>query len=270
MKKRLVLGGVCLLLVSTTTGVRADAPVIDVTAIGEQIQQVVDDLKSYALQVKQYIGEELSWAVQAQQYAMQAQQYATEAMQLVAFVHNPSLGAAMGLLNQVGLGSALPVSPYALMGMVNGSAFNGPGGIPNIAGIFAPLAALSGSAYAANHIYTPTDNSWNSRQLVGTGNGLAATQGTAMASYQQLQQHSATLPAIRDHLNTATTPKDVQDAQAEVELENLWTTNQTASLAALQITAAQQDQVRVQRDNESLDAGIDTFLAQASAAGMGL
>ena len=265
--KRLLLAGVCI--VGFAAGARAQVPVVDGAALLEWGQSIANEVKAYALQVKQYIGEELSWATQAQQYAMQAQQYATEAAQLVAFVHNPTLGAAMGLLNAAGLGSMMPVSPYAVMSIVNGSAF-GAGGVPNIAGLLAPLAALANNAAAANHIYSPTDGSWNSQQLIANGNAIYGTQGTALASYQSLQTHQAAMQAIRDRLTTATTPKDVQDAQAEVDLENLWTANQTASLTAMQIAAQTQQAARVQRDDESLAKGIDQFLAQAAAAGEGL
>lgn len=262
MKKRSLLVGAGLLVLSGSIA-EADVPVIDATSVFQQIQQLLTATKEYALQVKQYVGEQLSWAVQAQQYAMQAQQYATEAAQLLAFVHNPALGQAMGLLNMAGLGSSMPVSPYAVMGLVNGTAFGG-NGIPNIAGIFAPLAALSNTAYATNHVYSPTDGSWNSQQLINSGNAISGTQGTALASYQQLQNHEPAMQALRDRLATATTPKDVQDAQAQTELESLWTANQNASLTALAITNQTQDAARVQRDNEGLDKGIDQFVTQAA------
>jgi hypothetical protein len=265
--RRILLASICLVTFSASA--EAQVPVTDAGNLLEWAQGLANEIKAYALQVKQYVGEELSWAVQAQQYAMQGQQYLVEAEQLLAFVHNPTLGAAMGMLNAAGLGSSMPVSPYAVMGLVNGTAFGG-GGMPNIAGIFGPLAALSGSSYAANHVYSPTDGSWNSQQLINSGNAIAGTQGTALASYQQLQTHEQSMQAIRDRLTTATTPKDVQDAQAEVELESLWTANQSASLAAVQIAAQTQDAARVQRDSESLDKGIDDFLAQAAAAGRGL
>lgn len=268
MKKRVLAAGACLLMLSTMRA-DADVPVIDPTSIAQQIQQLGTALRQYALQLKQYIGEELSWAVQAQQYATQVQQYATETAQLLAFVHNPNLGQAMGLLNRAGLGSAFPISPYSVMNMMNGRAY-GVGGIPNIAGIFGPLAALSGSTYAANHIYSPVDNGWNSQQLISSGNAIAGTQGTALASYQMMQDHEASMQALRDRLTTATTPKDVQDVQAEIALEQNWTANQQASLTAVQITAAAQNDARIQRDNEGIDQGIDAFMAQATAAGRGL
>ncbi len=185
-------------------------------------------------------------------------------------VYNPTLGAAMGLLNQAGLGTTMPVSPNAMMSLVNGFNGFGAGGIPNLAGIAAALNSLSGASYAANHVYTPTDGSWSSQQLIANGNGINATQGTALASYQQLQAHEQALQALRDRLTTAVDPKDVSDAQAEIELEGLWTSNQQASLAAVQVTAQTQDLARIQRENESLDQGIDNFLAQATAAGRGL
>ncbi len=110
----------------------------------------------------------------------------------------------------------MPVNPIAVMSLVNG--FNGfsAGGLPSlIGGIASSLNALSGSSYAANHIYSPTDNSWNSQQLIANANSISGTQGTALASYQQLQAHAATLQALRDRLMTAVDPKDVEDAQAE-------------------------------------------------------
>ena len=39
---------------------------------------------------------------------------------LVNWVHYPSLGMAMALLNIAGLGNSLPVNPYAVLGLVKG------------------------------------------------------------------------------------------------------------------------------------------------------
>jgi len=137
-----------------------------VKAYGLQLQQEL-------IETKELIGDEFGWATQAAQYAMQGQQYLTEATQLAAFVRDPNLGAAMGLLNKAGLGSSLPVNPQAMMSLVNG--FSNPGqiGLPQIAGILNQLGQFSNAAYQKNHIYTPTDGSWDSTQLISNANNIA-------------------------------------------------------------------------------------------------
>jgi Type IV secretion system proteins len=260
--KRLLLVGVCTAVLGGSARAQGIA-VHDEATLLEEVQQLIQDAKAYALQAQQWATQNLQWLKQVQQYATQLQQYAVEVEQFEAFVHNPNLGVAMGLLNQAGLGTTMPVSPNAMMSLVNGLSGFGGGGIPNLAGIAAALGSLSGASYTANHVYSPTDGSWNSQQLIANANGISATQGTALASYQQLQTHAASMQALRNDLYAATDPKDVYDAQAEIELESLWTANQQASLAAVQVAAQTQDLARMQRDNESLDQGIDRFLAQA-------
>jgi hypothetical protein len=228
---------------------------------------IANEVKAYALQAKQYIGEEFSWATQAQQYAVQGQQYLTEATQLAAFVHDPNLGAAMGLLNAAGLGNSLPVSPYAVMGVVNGVSY-GNGGIPNIAGVLGSLSGLAGQAYTANHVYTPADGTWASQQSISTANSIAGTQGTALAAYGDLRTHAAALQAMRDRLASATTPKDVQDAQAEIALEQTWTANQQAQIAAVQSAYAAQADSRAQQEDEKITQSLDADMAEGRAAGI--
>lgn len=257
--KRILLCGFVGIIWSGSA--RAEIPIIDPTGLIQWAKSIEQQVQSYTLQTAQ-------WAKQQQQYVVQGEQYLTEAKQLAGFIHDPNLGAAMGLLNQAGLGSALPVSPYAVQGLVRGVSFTN--GMPNINGVLGQLSALSGSSYAANHVYSPTDGSWNSKQLIDNGNAVNAVQGTALASYGTMQTHQADLQPLRDHLIAATTPKDVQDAQAEIDLENLWTANQQASLTAVQIAADAQQQVRVQQDNEAIDKSIDDFLAAAKADGAGL
>ena len=261
--------GIALLAGFCATPARADLPVIDMAALAEWAQSLVDDAKAYALQLQQYltelktyIGDELSWATQAQQYATQLQQYTNELQLFISFVHNPSLGGAMALLSAAGLGNALPVNPYAVLGLVNGFEY-GQGGIPEISGIMSSLSGLVGRSYSTAHVYTPTDGSWNSQQVVARANGIAGEQGAAQAAYTDLRNHQAALQPLRDHLATATTPKDVQDTQAQIELETTWTTNEAAQLTAISaIYQAQSDSI-VQRDNEKLAMDIEAFVASA-------
>jgi hypothetical protein len=129
---------------------------------------------------------------------------------------------------------------------------------------------LTNGSYNHNHVYTPTDGSWTSQQLIASGNGIAGTQGAAQAAYQDLRNHMPVIQALRDRLLTAKSPKDVQDAQAQLEAETLWTHNLNSQLGAIEVAYRTQRDVQIQRDNESLDQGIDAFIAQANAAGRGI
>jgi hypothetical protein len=118
------------LAASYSTPARADLPVIDTAALGQWAQQLANDVKAYGLQLQQYAGEVKSWATQnlqwlqqLQQYAVELQQYANDLTMLENWVHNPSLGGALGLLNIAGLGNSLPVNASAVLNLVNGRSY---------------------------------------------------------------------------------------------------------------------------------------------------
>jgi hypothetical protein len=213
-------------------------------------------------EVKAWATQNLQWLKQVQQYATQLQQYASEVAMLENWVHTPSLGGVMGLLNLAGLGNSLPVNGYAVLSLVNGRSY-GAGGLPEISGVLSSLSSLSAGAYTANHVYTPTDASWASQQLVSNANSIAGEQGVAQAAYGDLQSHASALQAMRDHLTTSSSPKDVQDAQAQLALEQVWTTNEAAQLAAVNTAYAAQRDAMVQRDNEKMNQDITSFIASA-------
>ena len=81
----------------------------------------------------------------------------------------------MGLLNIAGLGNSLPVNAYAVLNLVNGRSY-GQGGLPEISGVLSSLSSLTAAAYSANHVYTPTDGSWASQELVTNANSIAGEQ----------------------------------------------------------------------------------------------
>ena len=251
--------------------VAADLPVIDTAAVAQLAHQLANDVKAYGLQLQQYAGEVKSWATQnlqwlqqLQQYSVQLQQYTNELTMLQNWVHNPSLGAAMGLLNIAGLGNGLPVNAYAVLNLVEGRSY-GASGLPEISGVLSSLSSLTAGAYSANHVYTPTDASWASQELISNANSIAGEQGAAQAAYTDLQAHAAALQALRDHLATATSPKDVQDTQAQIELETTWSTNEAAQLAAINAVYAAQRDALAQRDNEKLAQDLETFAPSANS-----
>jgi conjugal transfer/entry exclusion protein len=270
--RRLLLATVCgaaLLAAVETTAEAAGIPVVDLPALAQWVVSIANEVKSYALQlqqyllqVKQYIGEELSWVKQAAQYATELEHYYTDLQMFISFVHNPSLGAAVGLLSAAGLSNSLPINPSAVLGLVDGFKYGTPG-IPEIPGILTSLSGLAGYSYDQAHVYTPTDGSWASQQVIARANGIAGEKAAAQATYQDLRTHQALLQALRDHLAQATTPKDVQDTQAQIELETVWTNNEAAQLQAIAAAYQAQTDSITQRDNERLAHDIEQFLARA-------
>jgi type IV secretion system protein VirB5 len=247
---------------------QAQVSVVDFSSIADQVKAYTLQTQQEFIETKELIGDQLSWAVQAKQYLMQGQQYLTEAEQLAAFVHGPNLGAAMGLLNQAGLGNSLPVSPYAVMGLVSGVRYGG-GGLPQIQGILNSLSGFASSAYSTNHVYTPTDGSFASKETIANANSIAGYQGAAQASVADYEAHQAAFQALEARLKTATEPKDVQDLQAQIALQQAWFANEAGQQQA--ITAAYQAQrdAMAQRGAESVDRGFDNFMQAAAAQGDG-
>jgi len=70
---------------------------------------------------------------------------------------------------------------------------------------------------------------------------------------------------LRDHLAAASSPKDVQDTRAQIELETTWSNNEAAQLAAVNAAYAAQRDAMVQRDNEKLAQDLETFAPSANS-----
>jgi len=271
--RRVLLAGACLLALSSRA--YAQVSVVDEPNLIEWGESLAQQAKDYALQIqqelietKELIGDEFSWATQAAQYAQQGQQYLVEATQLASFVRQPSLGAAMGLLNMAGLGSSMPVNPYAVMGIVSGVNNIGTNGIMGVAGLASSLNGLAGISYSSHTVYVPTDGTWDDQQIIANANSIAGTQGTALAAYGDLTTHAAALQSLRDHLGDATTPKDVADTQAQIALEQTWTENQQAKLTATHIAYQAQMDSRTQQAEEQLTKSLSNQLDQARAEGL--
>lgn len=274
--KRLITAGVGLLTLCGTAN--AQIPVTDVVGDTNNMinfgESIANQVAAYGVQLKQQITEteelvadQFGWATQAASYARQGQQYLAEAQQLAALVHEPIQYAAMGLMNMTGLGSSMPISPGALMGAVNGVSYGG-GGLMQINGMLGSVSTMSSGIYSQHNIYTPDDGRWDSQQMIINANSIAGTQALAGSAYGDLTNHSTAYQSMRDHLSTSDTPKDVQDAQAEIALEGVWTANQAAKLTATQITYEAQQASMKQQESEKTTQSFDDQLKQAIAAGV--
>jgi len=215
----------------------------------------VIDNSSLVQEVKSYLQELKSYATQLQQLEEAAQQVQWAASTYESFVHSPNLGTATALLGQVGIQNPLPFSPYTVQGLIDGRS--------GLTGALGSLGALSNSSLATNHVYTPADGSWASRTLSANANSIAGAQGVGMQIFQQVSAHYPVVQALRARLLGATTPKDVADAQAQIQAEQLWTANAESQLHAVAVMSEAQARSMEQQQNEKLDQDIDALIASA-------
>lgn len=264
-RKRLLVGvAIGALLLGTGTA-RALIPVFDGSAVAELFAQFGEAEKAFALQIAEYttqihqfIGENFSWVTQYGQYITEISHYMNDAQMLLNLSHHPTLGAAMGLLNQAGLTSSLPFNPMAAMNLINGLSYN-QGGFGEVNGLLNTLSGLAGGGYQQSHLYTPTDTSWASAQLVANSNSLAGSQGAAMAAYTDYSNHLGVLPTLRQNAASATNTKDALDTANQLQSEIAWNVNEMGRAQQVATLSQLQQQSRIQRDEERLACELEQF-----------
>jgi len=232
------------ILASVTGGYAyAQVPVTDGGVLAQDVISVAQQAKQYALQGAQYLN-------QMNQTAQMVQQY-------YAFVQNPSLGAAVGLINQAGVGNDLPINPSALVGLTSGYSMS----LSGLAGKLQTLSNLANTSYSQNHVYTCTDQSWACQQQQQRAYGLAGISGIAQSAYQDLRNHMPVVQALQQQAATATTPAERENIANALQAESVWNQNLLAQVQAAQMQANADTANLVQRDNEELSKNINDTLA---------
>jgi hypothetical protein len=239
---RKLVAAICFVGIGGAT--HAQIAVDSVTADLNAVRAFAQDLKNFALQGQQYVTE-------AQQLAQLVQQYN-------AFVQNPSLGAAMGLMGQTGLGNDLPINPASLQGLTSGYSMS----LSNLAGKLATLSSLSTSSYNQNHVYDCTNQSWSCQQQQQRGFGLAGASGIAQSAYQDLRNHMPIVQALRDQAATATTPAQRENLALALQSETAWNNNLAAQITAAEMQAKADEGSLSQKDNEKLSQSLEATLNQ--------
>lgn len=240
---RLAVIAGAIVLASASCGnaqVVVDSPVANFNAV----KSLYQDVKSYALQ--------------GQQALMQAQMVAQEVQTYQSFVQNPSLGSAMGIINQAGLGNDLPVNPYAVMSLMSGSS-------KSLSGISSQLSALKGlvnESYFQNHIHDCTNQSWACEQQKQNAYALAGRGGAAAAVYKNIRDHMPVLQALRDRAATATTPAERNNIEIQLQAETAWHNSQIAQFNAIQGLGETNQLTLVQRDNEKASRDLEAVVSE--------
>jgi hypothetical protein len=219
-------------------------------------QIAVDSLTADFNAVKDLAGPAKAYALQAQQYVNEAQQLAQLVNTYDAFVANPSLGAATGLMTQTGLGNDLPINPASLMSLTSGYSMS----LANLGAKLSVLSSLSNASYNQNHIFTCTNQSWSCQQQQQRGYGLAGTSGIAQSAYQDLQNHLPIIQALRDQANAATTPAEREKVTLALQSETTWNNNLAAQIQAAEMQAKTDEAGLTQQDNEKISQAMQATI----------
>jgi type IV secretion system protein VirB5 len=241
--RRLLLAGVAFLSLSSVA--HAQIPVTDVASIAQEAKSYLQEIKSYLTQL--------------QQYATEVQTYETDAQMLLGFVHNPNLGAVMGLANRLGLSSDLPVNLGAVQGLVSG--YGGITSIGALTGKLSSLGAMVNGSFSNDTLYQCHDSSFACMQSNAQAAGNAGVKGIASQVIQDMENHLPVLQGLRDRLATADNPKDVADVQAQIQVEQSWVNNEMGQLQAVAMLNQAQQQVSSEQRVQKLNADFDTLKA---------
>jgi Type IV secretion system proteins len=244
MRRALLLGAVMTGLWAPVS--HAQIPVTDGGLNFQAAKTFLQDLKGYATQLRQ-----LEQAIQQVQWAT------AEFNSLVA---NPSLPAAMGLLQAVGIQNPLPVSPYAIQGLISGQ-----GGIN---GTLGALSSFTSGAATTNRVYTCTDNTFACQNSLASANSVAGSQGIAQQVYAQIAAHFPLMASLQRDMLAATTPAERESVMGQIQAEQAWAQQAQGQLQTAQIMLVAEQDNRVQRDNEKLSQSFHSQLDQARAAGV--
>jgi len=245
--RKLLIGTCVAAMIAYGSPVHSQLPVTDGGNLVAQAKSLLQELKSYATQLQQ-----LQQEVQSVMWAAQTAQ---------SFIQNPNLGAAMALMNMVGIENPLPINPYAVQSLVSGY-----GGMNNLSGLTGKLNSLNGlvtDSYSADRVYACDDGSYACarQQQVATSN--AGIKGLTSQIYQQLTEHIPVLQSLRTQLGTASDPAQREHIMAQLAIENTWTANAQGQLQTVTALASAQENVLRAQDSERVNQSIDRLLASA-------
>lgn len=120
--------------------------------------------------------------------------------------------------------------------------------------------------YNRNHVYTPTDGSAASAELIANGNAIANIEGLAATNLQSVQQRLAQLPNLEAALSAATSITQVNAIDGRIALEENYVQAQQAQAQNLAVMAREQQASQRQQAQEEHAREANALAAQYKAA----
>lgn len=218
-----------------------DAPVLDVLQTTSLVHQVTELAR---------------WAAQAQQMIQQINQLQ---MTYNALAHATTYGSVVGALQMAGIRNPLPISPYAVQGLMNGTGGTG--------GMLGNVGTLLGGMKSANTVYTPTALTWVPQEVARNGSGLAGAQALALQQYQSAGQRIDALTELQSQINSADDPSKRESLVARLEAEQAYVQAENTRAAVLGNYMEAEYRVRDQRATEKTQMDAASFISRAQADG---
>ena len=223
-------------------------------------QLTVTDPGSYIIQnlgIANQVKELASWAKQLAQMEAQYQQLV---MTYEALAHVTDLGSAVGALGMLGIRNPLPLNPFAVQSLLNGT--GGVGGMSaNIGGLY--TGTLSG-----NQVYQVKTDTWIGQELNRNGSGIAGGQSLAMELYRAAADRMEHLDNLRGQIADASDPSVRESLIAQIGAEQTAISNQQVQATVLGNYMQSQFASQQQRVQERRQQEIDQVLADARAHGV--
>jgi type IV secretion system protein VirB5 len=141
--------------------------------------------------------------------------------------------------------------------------------VPSLSGLISGQTTATGlgaTFYSQNHIYSPTDGSLTSSQLIASGNSIANLQGVATTNLQAIQQRMGLLPALEAALTGANSITEVNAVNGRIALEANYVQAQQAQAQNLSILAQEQRSSQAQQEKEQFVQDMTNGQAEMQAA----
>lgn len=162
------------------------------------------------------------------------------------------LGSAVSALGAVGIQNPLPVNPYALQSLLNGT-----GGIQ---GSLASLGGLVSSTATTNQVYRVQGGNFAQDEMIRRASSLSGAQGVALQLHESAAQRSPLLAQLQARLSTARDPTEREALMVRLQAETAQIQNQQVQAQAAASYQAAQAQVDQLRQEERLQKSIDEAL----------
>lgn len=197
------------------------------------------------------------WGQQAEHMVQQIRR-AEAAYDAVTGVRD--LGSAVQAMGVLGIRNPLPINPYAVQGLLNGT-----GGV---SGMTSNLGGLFTGTLSQNRVYESQGGSWIEQEINRNGSGLAGAQAVSLQLYASAAERMQHMDALRGRIDTADDPATRDSLIAQLTAENGAIQNQALQAQALNNFMQSQIALQGQRVQERRVQEIDGILAEARARGV--
>jgi hypothetical protein len=217
-------------------------------------QITVHDPANLVQTTKSAIQQLQIYARQLQQLQQEVQTAVSTGQMVAGAIQHPSLGAITGLMNMAGLGSALPVNPYAVQSILAGRG--------NVLSLPGQLGSLINGSFASNNVYDCQDNTFTCQQMREQSAGAAGMQGMAMNELQSVMAHLGVLTALREAATQADDPAKRENVLIALNTESAWATQEQLRLTSMGLAMDAQRDAREQMVNQKLHKDLRATIAE--------